>query len=152
MGRKNKYELLVEPRLDEIKKWIREGYTEKQIATSKLGIAYPTFNVYKQQHEELVEAIQQARCDLVDNIEKSLYQRAMGFSYEEKKEKTIINPDGSTTTSIETLTKYALPDVGAQIFALKNLSNGKWSNSPAELELKKQEFELKKEVSEINNF
>jgi hypothetical protein len=152
MGRKNKYELLVKPRLEEIKKWIREGYTEKQIATAKLGIAYPTFNVYKQQHPELVDVLAQAKCDLVDNIEKSLYQRAMGFSYEEKKEKKIENPDGSIITSTEVLTKYALPDVGAQIFALKNLSNGKWTNSPAELELKKKEFKLKEKVADMNNF
>lgn len=151
-GRKEKYNEFVRPYLNDIKKWIREDKaTERQIA-KRLGISYQVFNNYKVRHKELSLTLREAKRDLTAEIEESLYKRATGFMYKETKTRTTENPDGTTSTFTETCEKYALPDVGAQIFALKNLSKGKWSNSPAELELKKQEFELKKEVSEINNF
>ena len=55
-GRKCKYELQVKPRLAWINEQIRNGVTEKAIATA-LKITEQTLNNYKAKYPELVEAL-----------------------------------------------------------------------------------------------
>ena len=45
-----------------------------------------------------------------------------------------------------------LPDVAAINLCLKNYDKENWSENPQNLELKKQELELKKTIAEANNF
>ena len=97
--------------------------TEAQIA-KKLGIAMSTFSLYKLKHSEFSEALKNSKEELIENLEDSLFRRAMGYSYEETK----IEKESDGRAKITKITKELPPDVGALIFALKNLAPGKWKN------------------------
>lgn len=122
-GRKSKYDTHVKPYLDRIPKWRRNGMTEAQIA-KKLGIAMSSFSLYKLKHSEFSEALKNSKEELIENLEDSLYRRAMGYSYEETK----IEKESDGKVKVTKTNKELPPDVGALIFALKNLAPGKWKN------------------------
>ena len=122
-GRKSKYDTHVKPYLDRIPKWRRNGMTEAQIA-KKLGIAMSSFSLYKLKHSEFSEVLKNSKEELIENLEDSLFRRAMGYSYEETK----IEKESDGRAKITKTTKELPPDVGALIFALKNLAPGKWKN------------------------
>ena len=53
----------------------------------------------------------------------------------------------------ETYTKYALPDPASAMILLKHWDKeNEWTNDPASLELKKQEFEFKKKHIESEDW
>ena len=122
-GRKSKYDTHVKPYLNRIPKWRRNGMTEAQIA-KKLGIAMSSFSLYKLKHSEFSEVLKNSKEELIENLEDSLFRRAMGYSYEETK----IEKESDGRAKITKTTKELPPDVGALIFALKNLAPGKWKN------------------------
>lgn len=122
-GRKSKYDTHVKPYLNRIPKWRRNGMTEEQICR-KLGVGVSTFNRYKDDFWELREALKNSKEELIENLEDSLFRRAMGYSYEETK----IEKESDGRAKITKTTKELPPDVGALIFALKNLAPGKWKN------------------------
>lgn len=122
-GRKSKYETYVKPYLNRIPKWRRSGMTEEQIC-KKLGVGVSSFNRYKENFWELREALKNSKEELIENLEDSLFRRAMGYSYEETK----IEKESDGRAKITKITKELPPDVGALIFALKNLAPAKWKN------------------------
>ena len=122
-GRKSKYDTHVKPYLDRIPKWRRNGMTEEQICR-KLGVGVSTFNRYKDDFGELREALKNSKEELIENLEDSLFRRAMGYSYEETK----IEKESDGKVKVTKTNKELPPDVGALIFALKNLAPGKWKN------------------------
>ena len=63
-GRTTKYDTIIKPKLEEIKKWSQSGATGKQIA-GNLGIAESTLYKYKDEHQELASAIDDGRKSLV---------------------------------------------------------------------------------------
>lgn len=122
-GRKSKYETHVMPNLERIPKWRRDGMTEEWVA-KKCGVAYSTLKEYINKYSALSVAIKKGRENLVEELEDSLYKRAMGFSFEEIKEEYESNFLTKKTKTI----KFVAPDTGALIFALKNLRGDKWKN------------------------
>lgn len=123
-GRKSKYQSHVLPNLERIPKWRRDGLTEEQIC-KKLDVGVSNFNRYKGQYEELREALKRGREELIEELEDSLYKRAMGFEYDEV-EQWIEMYAGQERKKVRKLRKVALPDTGAIAFALKNLATDKW--------------------------
>lgn len=117
---KSKYETHVMPYLDRIPKWRRDGLTEEQVA-KRLGIAYSTLSLYKTKYSEILEALKKGKEELVEELEDSLYKRAMGFEYEETE--ITATRDGKRVKKVK---KFIPPDVGALCFALKNLMPDKW--------------------------
>lgn len=169
-GRKNKYETRVVPFFDDIKKWLANGATERQIAEN-LGIAYSTFNDYKVKYPELMELLEKGRTSLVGELRGALIKKAMGFDYTESKivkehidlpdvMKAALLENGFSEKEIEQsqlirteiANKHALPDVAALNLALKNYDKNNWANEPALLDLKKEELELKKKQIEQNSW
>lgn len=120
MAKKSKYEELVAPKLDTITGLYREGWTLAAIADF-LGISERTLCNYKNQHEELAEALKRGNDDAVYAVENALLRSALGFTYEEEE----IN---KKTGQIEVIQKYAKPNVNAQIFFLKNRARNKWKD------------------------
>ena len=55
-----KYLENVESKLDEVKAWARDGFTEEEIA-EKLGIAYSTFRDYKNKYSALSAVLKHKR-------------------------------------------------------------------------------------------
>lgn len=162
-GRKNKYETDVKPYFAQIKEWLENGSTERQIAEN-LGIGYSTFNRYKGENEELKELIKKGRQSIVLKLRGALINRALGFNYQETKtvKEQVDLPDEikkfliengfeinqAKLVKTEVANKFALPDVAALNLALKNYDKENWANDPQMLELRKQELELRKKQSE----
>lgn len=149
MGRKNKYESHVQPRLKEVSEWY-QLLTEEQIAR-KLGISPRSFDKYKAEHEELREALKHGKEELIEDLKMTLKKKAKGFEYTEKK-KTIRNVGGETVTILEEFTRYAQPDTGAIHLLLKNLDSEWRQDDLTTVELKKQKLQLEKEKAEQNIF
>lgn len=145
MGRKNKYITNIEPFLDKIKEWYGE-LTEEQIA-KRLGVAVSSFENYKKQYPELVEALNQGQEILVEELKKTLKMKAKGFHYKETK-KVMREVDGKQTKTIEEYEKYSLPDTGAIHLLLKNYDDT-WRNDDREtMDLKREKLELEKQKAE----
>lgn len=109
----------------------KEGLTDQQIAKN-MGIAYSTFNVWKNKYSAISEALKKGKVVIDKEIENALVKNALGFHYEE--EKTFIKEvDGKRTMTKEVYKKYARPDTTAIIIWLKNRMPDVWSDNPTEL-------------------
>ena len=110
-GDNTKYNLELLPK---IFKWASEGIREIGIANN-LGIRQETLINWKKEHPELVETLKEGKEQAIVKVENSLYKRANGFKYKEKK--VVVNGNNPHE---EVVTKYVIPDVAAQTFILKN--------------------------------
>lgn len=148
LGRKGMYVTHVEPHFAKIEKLLNQGATEKQVAES-LGVSYASWCNYKRDYKALRELCEKPRTELVDDLKGALVKRALGFTYEEKKAYKRRGDDGSEYTYVETQTKQALPDVTAIFGALKIYDKDKldYDIQAQSIELKRMEFELKKEIA-----
>lgn len=174
-GRPNKYETNVKPRFDEIENWLKLGATEKEIA-KRLGIHKGTLIEYKKMYSEFSNLIKKGRKQPVEEIKAAMLKRAKGFQYTEKKittqfielpeELIELLPSGEILDKefkkpklirVEETIKTALPDVAAGLVLLQHWDKDekgktKWSRDPAQLELKKEELELKKEQADKDDW
>lgn len=143
-GRPNKYFTHVKPRFEEIKEWLKAGATDKEIAEN-LGVNPKVFCKYKSDFTDLNELCKNGRLKAVQEIKAALFKRATGFSYKEQK---VINSEKNGLT-VETYTKYALPDPASAMILLKHWDKDQeWTQDPALLKIKKEELKLKKEQME----
>lgn len=143
-GRRDKYETHVRARFDEIRRWCEIGTTDKEII-SLLGISTSAFYRYKERHGEFRELLKDSRRVPVMEIKAALYRRATGFVYEEST--TVEDSDGYSKTT--TTRKQALPDPASAMILLKHWAKDEgWTNDPAQLEIRKQELELRREHME----
>ncbi|MFL0194836.1 hypothetical protein ACJDU8_04500 [Clostridium sp. WILCCON 0269] len=146
-----KYDTVVIPRLSEIKQWILEGSTDKQIC-ERLNINPDTWYRYMREHEVLSDIVKSYKQAIDSEVEKALIKSAMGYEYEEVK--TIIEEDnnGKKRTRIEKVKKHQPPNPTAMIFWLKNRAPEKWSDrKEIILDTKAQEEERKKLFLEMIN-
>lgn len=149
MGRKNKYETNVLPRLKEISEWYGT-MTEAKIA-KRLGVSVASWESYKLQHQELVECLQSGKESLVEDLKTTLKKKAKGFHYTETK-KIVRIVNGEKQTVVEEYDRYALPDTGAIHLLLKNLDETWTNDDKTTLELKRQKLELEKQKAENENW
>lgn len=149
MGRKNKYETHVKPRLGEIAEWI-QLLTEDQIA-KRLGISPRSFATYKTEHKDLQEALQKGTETLVEELKLTLKKKAKGFTYTERKI-TVRNVNGETIRTVEEYERYAQPDTGAIHLLLKNLDPDWRNDDLTTVDLKKQKLQLEKDKADQNIF
>jgi hypothetical protein len=85
-------------------------------------VSLDTIQVWINQYPEFSEALKEGKAPADAKVEKSLFQRAIGYKYTEKK--VIQLPDG--TIRKEVTEKEVVPDVTAQIFWLKNRLPAEW--------------------------
>lgn len=123
---KGKYEYWLTPEgLLKLEGWARDGLTDEQIATN-IGITAKTLYDWKKKYSNICEALKRGK-DVVDReVENALLKRALGYEYEEVKEKF---EDGVITERTVTK-KEVVPDTTAQIFWLKNRKPDKWRDKP----------------------
>ena len=145
MGRKGLYETKVKPRLNEVSEWYSD-HTEAEIARS-LGISVASFEKYKNEHEELREALDRGKVELIQELKESLKRKAKGFHYKETK-KTIRNIDGRKTQVVEEYDRYSPPDTGAIHLLLKNLDDSWRNDDKTTIDLKKEKIELERTKQE----
>ena len=142
-GRPGKYESHVKARFEEIAEWLEAGATEKEICDN-LGINAKVFCKYKNEHKELNDLVKNARRRPVQQIKAALFKRATGYHYQETT--TVMSEKG---TQVTTYNKYLPPDPASAMILLKHWDKEtEWTQDPATLKLKKEEFEFKKEHAE----
>lgn len=96
------------------------GATDEQLADF-FGVCEQTINGWKKKHPAFLESINSAKLDLDASVERSLYQRATGYSHPEDK---IFNNNGEPLI-VPTRKEYP-PDPTSMIFWLKNRQPDKW--------------------------
>ena len=102
-----------------------KGCTDKEIIKG-LQIGKNTFYNYLKKHEDFKDAIKKAREVPVEDVEASLFQKAIGY---EITEVTEYKDKEDNTIKQVTKTKHVPPDVAAIIFYLTNKAPEKWVNS-----------------------
>jgi len=117
-GRKT---LFKEQYIDQARKLCLKGFIDEEIADF-FGIAVSTLNLWKGKHPRFMESLKDGKRFSDAEVEKSLYDRALGFEYEEVKEEA----ENGSITKVTTTKKRHLGDTTAQIFWLKNRQPDKW--------------------------
>ena len=108
----------------------KAGQTDSEIA-EHFGVAPSTICAWKKKFPEFRKALKDGHQCPDRQVEQALFDRAIGYEYEEVD--VIVDEDGETKT--KTMTRQKAPDVTAQIFWLKNRLPDKWRD--------KHEFEGK---------
>lgn len=147
MGRKNKYETHVQPYLKEIPKWY-ETMTEGQIA-AKLGVSKSSFENYKNAYPELRECLKHGKEVLIEELRSTLKKKALGYFYNEVKEKVEPDKYGEMVVVEMTVTrKHVIPDLGSIHLLLKNLDETWHNDDEVTLSIKREQMELAKQKAE----
>lgn len=138
-------EWLTSDKLNLLRGWARNGFTDEQIA-KKIGIAPQTLYSWKNKYKEFDEALKKGK-EIIDNeVEEALIKSALGYYYDEEK-MTIEERDGITTKKKTITKKYIPPDVMAIIYFLNNRRPWLYKNhrkSSAEIDKTIAETELLK--------
>ena len=108
-----------------IEGWARDGLIDEQIAQN-IGIRAATLYEWKKRFPEISEALKRGK-EVVDRqVENALLKRALGYEYEEVKEKF----EGGILTERTVTKKEVVADTTAQIFWLKNRKPDTWRDKP----------------------
>jgi len=130
-GRPNHYDTLVEPRLEEIGWWAREGLCDEEIWT-RLGISKRSLYKYKAQYSQFKHALKTNKAVANYRMVDSLYKLGMGFTVtdvtQEYEYTEVENaPRKKKLVSSKRTRKHILPSVAAIVVYLKNCAG--WHNS-----------------------
>lgn len=123
LPKNNYWDTRIKPRLDEVRKWCAEGFTETQIAL-KLGMSPGVFSKYKLAIPVLKDLVGRGRTEATHNVENSLYKLCMGYRY--TRTKTVDGPQG---TKDETIEEVVPPNVTAIQYFLNNRASDRWRSS-----------------------
>lgn len=153
-GRKPKYEKCVKPYLAEINKKIREGITEKAIASS-LGITEQTLNNYKKQYPEFAEALSKDKgADCLQELINAGIKAAKGYYVEE--EQTIYKVDEDGNPVLEKVIVYKnwqQPNQSLNKFYVQNFGKEQgFTADPLQHELKKQKQAFDEKLEKAKNW
>lgn len=119
---KGKYEYWLTPDgLLRIGGWARDGLTDEQIAKN-MGISRSTLNEWAKKYPDISDTLKKTK-DIADReVENALFKRAVGYEYDEVKEKY----ECGVLTERTITKKMVVPDTTAQIFWLKNRKPSVW--------------------------
>lgn len=151
MARPSKYEREVKPYIDEIRKAVEAGATDKEIATA-FGIAESTLYKYKKEKQEFSQAFARGREKVVIEIKAALLKKALGYEYEEEKRVGKKDKGGENIILVEKYKRHMPASETAAAMLLRNYDPEWLDKDNASTELKKQEMQLKKAIAEANNF
>lgn len=119
-GRPTRYNKIFHPAL--VGALARLGKTDKEMA-EELGIALKTLYNWKNTHPEFLHALKAAKEEPDDRVERSLFERALGYEHPEEK----IAMDAKSGAIVRAMTtKHYPPDTAAAIIWLKNRRPEKW--------------------------
>jgi len=92
------------------------GATDIELADA-FGVDVRTLNVWKNEHEEFSSALKVGKAPADDRVKRSLYQRAVGYSYDAVK---IFMPGGTLEPVYAPYVEHVPPDVNACHIWLRN--------------------------------
>lgn len=151
-GRPNMYETVIKPHIEEIKEMLANGMQEQEIART-FGINPATLCEYKKRYPEFAKTVSEARIKKVGEVKAALLKKALGFEYEETK--TYIKKDAETgkmAQYTEKTKKYCPPDTGAIAMYLRNYDSSWHDKDSIEIEFRKMEMELRKQMAEAKDW
>ena len=127
----------VQEKLDLVKAWAMDGLYEKDICKN-LGVSKQTFNKYKKEHLDLVEALKTGKERADYTVQNATFKLACGFKVKVKKNIKLKKSyyDGSGRKVEEEYLKevedeqYVPPNATTQIFWLKRRIPDKWGDLP----------------------
>lgn len=126
-----------------IEGWARDGLTDEQIA-SNMGVSRSTLNSWKDKYPDILDSLKKGK-EIVDRqVENALLKRALGYEYEEIKEKYEF---GELSERIITK-KQVAPDTTAQIFWLKNRKPKDWRDKQERLDNTAEDNDMVKQFVE----
>jgi len=97
------------------------GATDRELADF-FGVAESTLNLWKLEHRSFSESLKMAKDAADKRVERSLYQRATGYSHEAVK--ILMTKEGDVYR--EPYVEHYPPDTVACIFWLKNRKPAEW--------------------------
>ena len=125
---KGKYEYWLTPDgLTRLEAYARDGLTDELIA-EKMGIRRETLYDWKNKFDNISNALKRGKEVVDTEVENKLYQRAMGYTYEEITQEPVKDRDtGEISMQVTKIVKKEVqPDTTAQIFWLKNRKPTEW--------------------------
>jgi hypothetical protein len=144
-GRKSAYdELEIADKLELIEAWARDGKTDEEIYKS-LKVSHDTFYKWKREKPEFADALKSGK-EITDyRVEKSLYKRAVGYSYIEEHRELVRAKDTAgdfivivdeygnkryleELKVIKSVKKEVSPDTAAAFIWLKNRKPTMWKD------------------------
>lgn len=105
---------------EQAKKLCALGATDKELAEF-FKVAGSTLSQWKIVHPEFNEALRIGKAEADDRVERSLYQNAVGYSFESEK---LFQYEGRVIR--QKIIEHVPPSTAAQIFWLKNRRRGDW--------------------------
>jgi len=121
MAKKGRPSEFNEKRVEAIRMMARRGFTDAEMATA-LCVTQQTLCNWKKDHPEFFESLKDWKSLADEKVERSLYERALGYSCPDVK---VFKPAGEDPTIVDVIKHYP-PDVTAQIFWLKNRQPDRW--------------------------
>lgn len=118
MGAPSKFLTKINPEIVEM--LYRKGFTDKEVA-KVLEVDEASIHNWKKEHPDFFESLKSWKDEADEKIERSLYERAVGYSHPDTK---YFCHEGYVIA--EPTTKHYPPDVTAQIFWLKNRKSKEW--------------------------
>lgn len=117
-GRKS---LFKEHMIEEAEKLAELGLTNEEIADF-WGRSRRAFQYWLNKYPELLHTLKRGKLKADKEVEKKLYQRAVGYEYKEK----TYEKRGDELKLVKEVVKQMAPDTTAQIFWLKNRRSDLW--------------------------
>ena len=115
------------------------GATDQEIADF-FKVDVRTIYRWKHDHDEFCQAVKIGKDKLDDRVERSLYQRAVGYEQEEVK---IFMPSGATEPVYAPYRAKIAPDVGAAKLWLTNRRGDVWR------EKTEQDLNIKGDIADV---
>lgn len=126
-----------------IEGWARDGLTDEQIA-GNMGVSRSTLNSWKDRYPDILDALKKGK-EIVDRqVENALLKKALGYEYEEIKEKYEFGELSERTVT----KKQVAPDTTAQIFWLKNRKPKDWRDKQERLDNTTEDNDMVKQFVE----
>ena len=151
-GRKSVYDTHIKPHLDKIREWRKVGGTVEHMCEI-LGVSEATFYKHLKEKAEFQDAYKKGTVEFVMDLRGELAKLATKHTletvkvYKKKDEET-----GAVTEYQEKTVREVDADVAAINLLLKNLDRENWANDPQNLDIKKQELELRKMLAEAKEW
>ena len=119
-GRPSKFDAVDRQQVEFLAK---RGFTDAELAEF-FKVTEQTWNNWKSAHPEFFESLKDWKAEADRKVERSLYERAKGYSHAEDK---IFNANGKPL--VVPTTKHYPPDTTAAIFWLKNRMKDEWRDT-----------------------
>jgi hypothetical protein len=100
------------------------GFTDLELADF-FEVSHQTIDNWKHNHEEFLGSLKSGKSSADDRVERSLYHKAVGYTYDSVK---IFMPSGSDAPVYAPYREHVPPDTTACIYWLKNRRPEDWQD------------------------